>query len=94
MKSLQIIREIQAMLQKDYHTKILGLSNVSVEEIFRMYNDGKTVKQIVDYLNAKNIRTRFDRPMSINKYRSVYAVFYRFALVKENPNKIIVSISE
>lgn len=37
-----------------------------VEEIFRMYNDGKTVKQIVDYLNSKNIRTRFDRPMSIN----------------------------
>ena len=28
-----------------------------VEEIFTMYADGKTIKQIVDYLNAKQVRT-------------------------------------
>ena len=28
-----------------------------VEEIFTMYTDGKTIKQIVDYLDAKQIRT-------------------------------------
>ena len=37
-----------------------------VEEIFKMYLDGKRIKEIVDYLNEKKIRTKFDKPMSIN----------------------------
>lgn len=32
MKSLQIIKEIQAMLQENYNTKILGLSDAYVEQ--------------------------------------------------------------
>lgn len=37
-----------------------------VQEIFIQYSEGKKIKEIVDMLNARNIRTRFDRPMSIN----------------------------
>lgn len=37
-----------------------------VEEIFTQYADGKTIKQIVDYLNAKNILTIRGGKMTIN----------------------------
>lgn len=37
-----------------------------VEEIFMQYADGKTIKQIVDYLNAKNILTIRGGKMTIN----------------------------
>jgi len=37
-----------------------------VEEIFTSYAEGKNVKQIVDMLNERGVRTRFDKPMSIN----------------------------
>lgn len=37
-----------------------------VQEIFIWYSEGKKIKEIVDMLNTRNIRTRFDRPMSIN----------------------------
>jgi DNA invertase Pin-like site-specific DNA recombinase len=37
-----------------------------VEEIFTSYAEGKNIKPIVDMLNGRGIRTRFDRPMSIN----------------------------
>jgi len=39
MKSPQITKEIQTMLQEEYNTKILGLSNVSIEDI--QENEGK-----------------------------------------------------
>lgn len=37
-----------------------------VEEIFTMYDDGKTIKQIVDYLEEKNIKTIRGGKMTIN----------------------------
>ena len=37
-----------------------------VEEIFTMYDDGKTIKQIVDYLEEKNIKTIRGGKMRIN----------------------------
>lgn len=41
-------------------------SSPIVEEIFTLYSEGKGIKEIVDILNSRNIRTKFDRPMSIN----------------------------
>jgi DNA invertase Pin-like site-specific DNA recombinase len=37
-----------------------------VEEIFTLYSEDKGIKEIVDMLNVRSIRTKFDRPMSIN----------------------------
>ena len=37
-----------------------------VEEIFTSYSEGKNIKQIVNMLNDRGIRTKYDCPMSIN----------------------------
>jgi len=51
---------IEQKIYKDETTALI------VEEIFTSYAEGKGIKQIVDMLNGRGVRTKYDRPMSIN----------------------------
>ena len=53
-------------IDEDMHFQPHPTTALIVEEIFTQYADGKTIKQIVDYLNKRNILTIRGGKMTIN----------------------------
>lgn len=53
-------------IDKDRHFQIDQTTAPIVEEIFTLYAEGKTVSQLVNYLNEKNIKTIKGGKMTIN----------------------------
>ena len=62
-----------------------------VKLIFKMYLDGCGYKEILDALNAKNFKSRFNKPISKNSLHDIlsnprYCGTYVFNKVKKRPN--------
>lgn len=53
-------------LDSEQRFQIDPLTAPLVVEIFTQYKEGKTIKQIVDFLNEKNVQTKKGGPMTIN----------------------------
>ena len=58
-------------VDNEKHYVIDPLTAPAVLEAFKMYAEGKTVKQIVDILNEKGIQSRHGNPLSINSVTNI-----------------------
>ena len=53
-------------ITKDKHYEIDPLTAPLVLEVFTLYKDGKTMKEIVDFMNAKGFRTKKGGKTNLN----------------------------